>query len=220
MSSLLDGLQKKYVVIVDELDRCRPEFTIMFLEAVKHFFDKKNLMFIFMINRSQLEKVIHHRYGYGSDENYLNKFFKLNMGLPNLKNTSDITPAEYILEKLNSNSLIDSKLVEKIDDTNKSLQANITRAIYSIITEVIENLDYSLRDMDEIIKYITLYSILEGKQKVNDYCELLILVLSTVILKSAPDLSVKIITSLDKIIKEDNMELKKSLILISQRIIV
>lgn len=194
MAYLLDGLKKKHVIIVDELDRCRPEFTIMFLEAVKHFFDKKNLMFIFMINRSQLEKVIHHKYGYSSDENYLNKFFKLNMSLPNLKNTSDIVPAEYILTKLDSNNLVDSKMVEKIKNTDRSISTNITRAIKLIITEVIEKRNYSLRDMDEVIKYVRLYCVLEKRTNIDNDYELFVLITSIIILKSAPDLSITVIT--------------------------
>ena len=118
MISLLKSktASSKYVILVDELDRCRPEFTMMFLEAVKHFFEINNLLFIFMINRSQLEKIIYKKYGYDSDENYLNKFFKLNMSLPNLKNTSEIKPFDYIYEKLTHEKIIDIKSMDNLSN--------------------------------------------------------------------------------------------------------
>ncbi|MEZ4628433.1 MAG: P-loop NTPase fold protein [Eubacteriales bacterium] len=39
--------QKKLLIIIDELDRCRPTFAIQTLELIKHLFAVKGLIFIF-----------------------------------------------------------------------------------------------------------------------------------------------------------------------------
>lgn len=41
---------KKLVIIVDELDRCKPTFAIQTLEIVKHLFDIENVVFFFAVD--------------------------------------------------------------------------------------------------------------------------------------------------------------------------
>lgn len=41
---------KKIIILIDELDRCRPTFAIELLERVKHFFDTGKYLFVFTIN--------------------------------------------------------------------------------------------------------------------------------------------------------------------------
>ena len=48
---------KPLVFIIDELDRCRPTFAIELLERVKHIFDVPNIVFVFGINRVELDEV-------------------------------------------------------------------------------------------------------------------------------------------------------------------
>ena len=43
------------VVMIDELDRCRPDYAVEFLEITKHLFSVDNIIFAFAINRSELE---------------------------------------------------------------------------------------------------------------------------------------------------------------------
>lgn len=75
ISEALDG--KKLVLIIDELDRCRPDYALELLENVKHIFEIENLFIIFSTNKKQLEAMIHKRYGYGMDaEGYLEKFYQ------------------------------------------------------------------------------------------------------------------------------------------------
>ncbi|GAA5099150.1 KAP family P-loop NTPase fold protein [Wohlfahrtiimonas larvae] len=70
--------------IVDELDRCKPDFAIQFLECIKHFFNVENVYFLLSCNVNQLLASIEHLYGSKIDsENYLNKFFKDKIPLKN-----------------------------------------------------------------------------------------------------------------------------------------
>jgi len=68
---------KPVVFIIDELDRCRPDFAVRLVERIKHFFDVPNLVFVLLLNRSQLEAAIRGIYGQSIDANaYLSKFIQ------------------------------------------------------------------------------------------------------------------------------------------------
>ena len=54
---------KKLLIYIDELDRCRPTFAIETLEAVKHFFDLENVIFVFSLDLKQLQHSIATIYG-------------------------------------------------------------------------------------------------------------------------------------------------------------
>jgi len=46
LSNLTDESENSILVMVDELDRCRPNYAIEFLETIKHFFDISGLIFV------------------------------------------------------------------------------------------------------------------------------------------------------------------------------
>ena len=82
LSSLIpkDG---RLVVFIDELDRCRPIFSVKLLERVQHFFDNENITFVFAINRYELKNTIQKLYGSKFDgDRYLDRFFDLIINLP------------------------------------------------------------------------------------------------------------------------------------------
>ena len=73
--------KKKLILIVDELDRCRPDYAMKTLECIKHFFDIEGLFIIVPTNKTALNDCIKSLYGidnqnrYGNKENYFQKFF-------------------------------------------------------------------------------------------------------------------------------------------------
>ena len=68
--------QRKIVIIIDELDRCKPTFAVQLLEIVKHLFDIKGITFIFMLDIEQLSYSIKTIYGQEMDAaGYLCRFF-------------------------------------------------------------------------------------------------------------------------------------------------
>jgi predicted KAP-like P-loop ATPase len=70
-------------IIVDELDRCRPDFALSLLERMKHLFDVEGLAFVLLVNRDQIENYIRAVYGYRVDaRSYLLKFGNLFVDLP------------------------------------------------------------------------------------------------------------------------------------------
>lgn len=83
---------KILVLIIDELDRCRPDYALELLENVKHIFDISNIFIIFSANKKQIESMICKRYGYNFEaERYLEKFYQKEIFL-----TSVIPPKDNI----------------------------------------------------------------------------------------------------------------------------
>lgn len=75
--------EKPLVFIIDELDRCRPDFALQLLEKVKHVFSVPRVTFLLVNNPDQLEESVRATYGAGIDANrYLHKFFTISMLLP------------------------------------------------------------------------------------------------------------------------------------------
>ena len=69
-------------IIVDELDRCRPDFALALLERIKHLFDVDGVAFVILVNRDQLENYIRGVYGNVDARAYLLKFANLFVDLP------------------------------------------------------------------------------------------------------------------------------------------
>ena len=73
----------KLVVIIDELDRCRPDFAIQTLEIAKHLMNMENVVFVYALDMLQLCSAVHSAYGDTIDANgYLCKFFNYMTKLP------------------------------------------------------------------------------------------------------------------------------------------
>ena len=84
-SKLKPEYQKKRVVIlIDELDRCRPDYSVQVLERVKHLFKDSRLSFVFAINKEELEKSITQTYGSINVSVYFEKFFTFSFRLPEI----------------------------------------------------------------------------------------------------------------------------------------
>ena len=83
---LREELNKDYtttLIMVDELDRCRPDYAIAYLEAIKHVFDIDGLVFVLAVDRGQLETSAKHAFGSELDFNeYYRKFVHREARLP------------------------------------------------------------------------------------------------------------------------------------------
>mgnify|MGYP003305416013 CR=1 FL=1 len=71
----------KHVFIVDELDRCKPNFAMDTLEIIKHFFDIPNCIFIISVDKLQLEQSARAIYGAIDCEKYFSKLFDYQFNL-------------------------------------------------------------------------------------------------------------------------------------------
>lgn len=75
---------KPLVFIIDELDRCRPNYSVSLLEQVKHFFSVPNIVFVLSIDKIQLGNAICGVYGSEKlDANeYLKRFIDIEYSIP------------------------------------------------------------------------------------------------------------------------------------------
>ena len=88
MKKVTEGLNKiskdkTVILLVDELDRCIPNYAIKVLERMHHITtDVKNIQIIYSIDRNQLDETIRKVYGQQVDvKNYLKKFFSISFKL-------------------------------------------------------------------------------------------------------------------------------------------
>jgi hypothetical protein len=83
-SALVEGkAAERVVIIIDELDRCHPDYAIALLEAMKLVFDHPGFVFVLMVNANYLENLAQHRFGSAAEgERYLDKFVDIRLSLP------------------------------------------------------------------------------------------------------------------------------------------
>ena len=71
------------IIMIDELDRCRPSCAVQLLEVAKHLFSVDRIIFVLAINRLELAHSVRALYGSGFDaEGYLRRFFDADFRLP------------------------------------------------------------------------------------------------------------------------------------------
>lgn len=122
----INGL-KKLIIILDELDRCRPDYAVNMLESIKHFYNNDKLIFIISTDLIQLSHTIKKFYGnYYDSDLYLQRFFDRIITLDN-QNIND-----YICYELG------------IDLDDNKISTNI-------IKFCIEALDMSTREINKFI---------------------------------------------------------------------
>ncbi len=73
----------RIIILIDELDRCHPDYALALLEAMKLVFDQPGFVFVLMVNADYLERIAEHRFGKMEDgERYLEKFVDMRLQLP------------------------------------------------------------------------------------------------------------------------------------------
>lgn len=130
---------KPLVVIVDELDRCKPSFAIELLEKLKHLYDVDNVIFILFINENELANIVKGYYGSKiNGHEYLRKFIDIRAELPELNNE---TCQNFI-----------NKHTEILANNFKYIDTPI-----NCIEELITLFNFSLRDILQLINLAKYY---------------------------------------------------------------
>jgi hypothetical protein len=93
-----DGNERKpLIVMIDELDRCRPPFAIELLEKVKHLFSVPHVIFVLGVDKGQLGHSVRTLYGNDMDaDGYLRRFIDMEY---RLEITEDHGLSEYLMKK-------------------------------------------------------------------------------------------------------------------------
>ena len=136
---------QKLVVIIDELDRCKPTFAIQTLEVVKHLFDIENIVFLFAVDIQQLSHSISSVYGQGFDSvGYLCRFFDYIAKMPE----ADIS--QYILDDISDIEPL--KGMTDFSVYNPNIHNSFCEILKAFLKDVYIAFDFSLRDLNTIIQ--------------------------------------------------------------------
>ena len=144
--------EQPIVIIIDELDRCNPLFSVRLIERIKHFFDIPNIVFVLVCDKHQLQKTICHQFGYDENlgEAYLDKFIDFSINLERPMN--DNRNKEFLL--VISDTMFKLGFTEKeIDDYKYAIL--IFATIHS-------------NSIRQIIKNINRFSLLQVKDNNKD----------------------------------------------------
>lgn len=144
--------QKKLIVVIDELDRCRPDYALQLLEIIKHFFNVPGVHFVLGVNLKELQNSVRARYGAGVDAGtYLQKFITLHFNLPQLGDRNRGIDAWKVY--------FDRRCK---DSAAGEVWGNRTKQV-SLLLECLKNSEdqaerLSLRDIDRLIPVLSLVS--------------------------------------------------------------
>ena len=115
---------KKLVLIIDELDRCRPDYAMKILETTKHFFDIDGIIIFYFANRRALNHSLQAMYNFKEEsdgENYFVRFFVEEIKL------SKIDYSSYIKTKLKGKFNFDIKEEKDIYNSEYSLYLSLNK---------------------------------------------------------------------------------------------
>ena len=132
---------KPLVIVIDELDRCRPSYAVELLEVAKHFFSVDHVVFVLALDRSQLAHSVKVLYGDGfAAENYLGRFFDADLRLPIPDRTIFI------------NSLVKATGIKDYLDKGRS-PGNFSPepAVYTVLPLYLTGSDLDLRSIAQVI---------------------------------------------------------------------
>jgi len=74
--------KKPIVIIIDEMDRCKPDYAVKTLEVLKHFFDIPGFVFVLAIDEEQLKNSVQCLFGAVNFDGYKRKFIQHTFLLP------------------------------------------------------------------------------------------------------------------------------------------
>ena len=131
---------KPLVFFIDELDRCRPDYAVEFLERIKHFFCVDNIIFIISVDKRHLAESVKGHYGSADidTDEYLRRFFDIEYDLP----TPEINAfCEYIFKR------------ENLDGVQTDKEKDI---LLDVILMLVQSENITLRQVERYISQLKL----------------------------------------------------------------
>lgn len=138
---------KPLVLIIDELDRCRPSFAVELIEKIKHVFAVPGVHFVLSAHLPQLAKIFQNTHGLGQKEQaliYLEKFYDVRMRFSASSMLTGTVTREYITYLWGELNLL-PKDPHKHQGFSDSLEC------------IFQNRQVSLRTVEKIMTNIALY---------------------------------------------------------------
>lgn len=178
------------IIFIDELDRCRPDFSVQMLEVIKHTFNVQNVKFVLVTNLKQLKAAINHCYGSLVDaQRYLDKFLKFSFQLPEVvvnQNRHHLNQKLAAVEHL-VNCIKASPILLETD------LANFREGVFGFSCSLIEKNHLSLREVEAFSRRLEIYqSLSDGLKKNVIFGYQLLRIFGVFIVCFTPDLALSI----------------------------
>ncbi len=148
---------KPIILFIDELDRCRPKFSVDMLEIIKHTFDVEGVSFVLITNIKQLKASINHCYGHAVNaQRYLDKFIKFRFELSSLSERN-----------INSPVLAARKHFFTLAQEKRCLPDDCLKnpVFGKAIEHLIKYLSLSLREVETLILHIQIAQTLSNSER-------------------------------------------------------
>ncbi len=143
---------KPIVFIIDELDRCKPDFALELLEQVKHLFSVKGITFLLVTNREQLEESIKSKYGQGiNPTNYLHKFINFWLTMPRASDEYNDNGYQFL-----QNALSGMKEENEVIVNTESV---------SVLNDIVKFYQPSFREIERMLSYFSIINNMLGSQR-------------------------------------------------------
>ena len=111
LKSILDLVSKiNPIIIIDNIDKCKPKFTVEFIETVKYIFKDQKIAFLFMIDFEYLKNLAEGIYGNNTDLQFFYSLIFTKITKMYLKNKK-----EFIYDMINTLELNNFKKIYKND---------------------------------------------------------------------------------------------------------
>lgn len=153
-----EGLNPPIIIIIDELDRCRPNYAIKLLEEIKHLFDVNGIVFVLGINSEQLAHSISGIYGLNFDGHaYLKRFIDRSYTLLD-------PPLEKLLNALWAQASLEARqfeLPQIVIPGERGIEAHIP----DFIAEIMRHYGLGARDAFQVMDMLqTGAALVEGQR--------------------------------------------------------
>lgn len=154
---------KPIIIIIDELDRCSPDYAVRTLEVLKHFFDVSGFVFVLAIDENHLKNSVKCLFGTENFEGYKRKFINNTFLLPHPDKKAF---AEFLYDRSGVDTVIKKIQNEKRElvfliDIYDVFRCSFSYSGYGDRTKEIDAKKYNaLQTSENIIKrYFAAYSI-------------------------------------------------------------
>lgn len=143
---------KPIVFIIDELDRCKPDFALELLEQVKHLFSVQGITFLLVTNREQLEESIKSKYGQGIDPtNYLHKFINVWLTMPRASDEKNDNGYQFLQNALSG-----------MREENEVIENTVS---VSVLNDIVKFYQPSFREIERMLSYFSIINNMSDSQR-------------------------------------------------------
>lgn len=154
---------KPLFILVDELDRTRPDYAVTFIETLKHFFKTQGVVFILAVDKEHLKSSV--KSLYGSEINfpeYYRKFVHRDVPFPE---SSEKAVEKYIKKRVKEHFDVQKKGITFVSQLNDSHQDMLVKLCMAF--------NLSPRQVDELFRMLSHFLSSQEDKKVRDFYPIL-----------------------------------------------